>query len=63
MVKEELRTPKYSGNEWKRTRGIMARSFYKELRDNGLTHQQVIELTTQLLHLVNSDLTTGPHVR
>jgi hypothetical protein len=59
MVKQELRTPKYSGSEWKRTRGIMARSIYKELRDNGLTHQQVIELTTQLLHQVNSDLEVG----
>jgi hypothetical protein len=63
MVKEQLSTPKYSGNEWKRTRGIMARSFYKELRDNGLTHQQVIELTTQLLHLVNSDLETSVRYR
>jgi len=56
MVKDEVRTVKYSGSEWKRTRGIMARSFYKELRDNGLTNQQVIELSTQLLQLVSTDI-------
>ena len=36
---------------------------HMELRANGLTHQQVIELTTQLLHLVNSDLETHVRVR
>lgn len=41
---------------WQRTRGIMARSFYRELRDNGLTNQQVVELSTQLLQLVSTDL-------
>jgi hypothetical protein len=60
MVKDELRTVKYSGSEWKRTRGVMARSFYKELRDNGLTNQQVIELSTQLLQLVSTDIESAP---
>ncbi len=63
MVKEELKTPKYQRNEWKRTRGIMARSFYKELRDNGLTNQQVIELSTQLLQLVSTDIEGDVKVR
>ena len=56
MVKEELRMPKYRGSEWKRTRGVMARSVYKDLRGSGLTNQQVIELSTQLLHQVSADL-------
>lgn len=63
MVKEELKMPKYRGNEWKRTRGVMARSFYKELRDTGLTNQQVIELSTQLLHLVSADLEGSAKIR
>ncbi len=63
MVKEELRMPKYRGSEWKRTRGVMARSFYKELRHNGLTNQQVIELSTQLLHLVSADLEGSAKIR
>ena len=62
MVKEELRSPKYSGKEWKRSRDVMARSYYKELRDNGLTHQQVIELSTQLLQLVSTDI-EGPQAK
>ncbi|MBU0531034.1 MAG: hypothetical protein ABIG32_01905 [Candidatus Uhrbacteria bacterium] len=41
--------------DWKARRGIMARSFYKEWRDYGLTNQQIIELSTQLLQLVAND--------
>ncbi|MCK6527577.1 hypothetical protein L6R50_08445 [Myxococcota bacterium] len=48
--------PQYTGNDWRRARSILARSFYKELRGSGLTHQQVIELSTELLHLVTGDL-------
>lgn len=45
---------KISPQEWKRQRGVMARAFYKELKDNGLTSQQVIELSTQILQLVGT---------
>ncbi len=56
---ETLTTPAttpYAGPEWKRARSILARSFYKEMRTSGLTHQQVIELSTELLDLVTGDL-------
>lgn len=34
----------------------VARSFYDELRGQGFTHEQIIELSTTLLHLVTEDL-------
>lgn len=34
----------------------VARSFYRELRTQGFTHEQIIELSTTLLHLVTEDL-------
>lgn len=34
----------------------VAKSFYRHLRGEGFTHQQIIELSTQLLDLVTEDL-------
>lgn len=34
----------------------VARSFYRQLRSEGFTHQQIIELSTTLLDYVTEDL-------
>lgn len=34
----------------------VAKSFYRQLKDEGFTHQQIIELSTTLLDLVTEDL-------
>lgn len=40
-----------------RTRNAsVARSFYRHLRTEGFTHQQIIELSTTLLDFVTEDL-------
>jgi hypothetical protein len=36
---------------------ILAKSFYRHLRTEGLSHDQIIELSATLLDLVHSDLT------
>jgi hypothetical protein len=38
-----------------RSRSV-ARSFYRQLRTEGFTHQQIIELSTTLLDFVTDDL-------
>ena len=37
----------------------VAKTFYRQLRDEGFTHQQVIELSSSLLDLVAEDLRDG----
>jgi len=39
----------------------VARSFYRQLKSEGFTHQQIIELSTTLLDLVTEDLRTTVH--
>lgn len=41
-----------------RSRAV-ARSFYRQLRTEGFTHQQIIELSTTLLDFVTEDLKEG----
>ena len=41
--------------DWKRARQILAKSFYTELKGNGLTSRQIIELSNELLTLVSDD--------
>ena len=53
------RSPYESPADWRRARGVLARSFYKELRTNGLTVRQVVELSNELLQLVSSDVGKG----
>jgi hypothetical protein len=35
---------------------ILARSFYRELRENGYTPKQLLSLSTELIELVTQDL-------
>ena len=35
---------------------ILARSFYKELRENGYTPKQLLALSTELIDLITQDL-------
>ena len=37
---------------------IVARSFYRHLKSEGFSHEQIIELSTTLLDLVTSDIQT-----
>ena len=37
---------------------IVARSFYRHLKAEGFSHEQIIELSTTLLDLVTSDIQT-----
>lgn len=38
----------------------VARSFYQELRGQGFTHEQIIELSSTLLRYVTEDLAREP---
>lgn len=53
------RSPYESPADWRRARGVLARSFYKELRSNGLSVRQIVELSNELLQLVSSDFRSG----
>ncbi|MCH9685389.1 MAG: hypothetical protein K0V04_28395 [Deltaproteobacteria bacterium] len=35
---------------------ILARSLFRQMRDQGYSKEQIIGLSTQLIHLVNEDL-------
>ena len=39
----------------------VAKSFYRQLKGEGFTHQQIIELSTTLLDLVTEDLREEVH--
>lgn len=43
-------------HEWKRTRTILARSFYNEMKSHGYSANQIIELSSEILGLVTVDL-------
>ena len=43
-------------HEWKRTRTILARSFYNEMKAHGYSPNQIIELSSEILGLVTTDL-------
>lgn len=36
---------------------VVAKSFYRQLKSEGFTHEQIIELSTTLLDLVTEDMT------
>lgn len=36
---------------------VVAKSFYRQLRSEGFSHEQIIELSATLLDLVHKDLT------
>jgi hypothetical protein len=52
-------SPYESTRDWPRAKGILARSFYKELRSNGLNARQIVELSNELLTLVSADFQKG----
>ncbi len=54
MVASAVQNPKLIQ---KRSRTV-AKSFYRELRSQGFSHEQIIELSVQLLDLVTADLKT-----
>lgn len=39
---------------------ILARSFYKELRESGFSHNQILTASTELIDLVTRDLRGEP---
>ena len=39
---------------------VVAKSFYRHLKSEGFTHEQIIELSTTLLDLVTEDMTEAP---
>ncbi len=50
-------TPSATSDELYRNRNrSVARAFYRQLRTEGFTHQQIIELSTTLLDFVTEDL-------
>jgi hypothetical protein len=48
--------------EWKRTRAILARSFYNEMKSHGYSPHQIIELSSEILGLVTSEYHAYDHV-
>jgi hypothetical protein len=38
----------------------VAKSFYRELREQGFSHEQIIQLSTTLIDLVTNDLRPAP---
>ena len=49
------RSPYETSTDWRRAREILARSFYKELKNNGLNARQIVELSNELLKMVSDD--------
>jgi hypothetical protein len=43
-----------------RAHQIIARSMYRELRDNGYTPAQILALSAELISLVTTDYGSGP---
>jgi hypothetical protein len=56
------RSPYETTNDWMRARNILAKSFYKELKANGLNHRQIVELSNELLQMVSEDFQKGESV-
>jgi hypothetical protein len=55
QVSHSEEAPKGSGDRSAAAR-ILARSFYRELRENGYTPRQLLSLSTELIELVTQDL-------
>lgn len=49
------RSPYETSSDWRRAREILAKSFYKELKSNGLNARQIVELSNELLKMVSDD--------
>lgn len=59
ITRKVSRSPYETSADWSRARGILARSFYKELKSNGLDHRQIVEISNELLRLVSDDFSRG----
>ena len=55
LVSQTEAAPHVSGDRSAAAR-ILARSFYRELRENGYTPRQLLSLSTELIELVTQDL-------
>jgi hypothetical protein len=55
FVSQSEETPRGNGDRSAAAR-ILARSFYRELRENGYTARQLLSLSTELIELVTQDL-------
>ena len=51
-----MQTPSDHQNLYRTRNRAVARSLYRQLRTEGFTHQQIIELSTTLLDFVTEDL-------
>ncbi len=51
-----MQTLQQATNLYQNRNNSVARSFYRELKAEGFSHKQIIELSTTLLDLVTSDL-------
>lgn len=51
-----MQTPVQNETLYRSRSRAVARSFYRQLRTEGFTHQQIIELSTTLLDFVTDDL-------
>lgn len=51
-----MQTPLQNETLYRSRSRAVARSFYRQLRTEGFTHQQIIELSTTLLDFVTEDL-------
>jgi hypothetical protein len=57
MRKTMITTPHSVAPELLRHRNrTVAKSFYRQLKTEGFSHEQIIELSTTLLDLVNEDM-------
>src|SRR5689334_24833124 len=55
ILSQSEETPRGTGDRSAAAR-ILARSFYRELRENGYTARQLLSLSTELIELVTQDL-------
>jgi hypothetical protein len=55
VVSQSEEAPKGSSDRAAAAR-ILARSFYRELRDNGYTARQLLSISTELIDLITQDL-------
>ena len=56
MVRAIKVESKKTGGGWVVTRKLLARTLHKEMKAEGLNHQQMLEFANELLGLVNVDM-------
>ena len=53
---DEARIAMHTESLYQNRNKVVAKSFYRRLKTEGFTHEQIIELSTTLLDLVSEDL-------